>query len=47
MYIQIVDDVAGEDVIIVQTTYPDPNIIELFLLQNGKRDRFLEFPDFQ
>jgi len=35
MYIQIVDDVAGEDVIIVQTTYPDPNIIELFLLQNA------------
>ena len=35
MYIQIVDDVADEDVIIVQTTYPDPNIIELFLLQNA------------
>ena len=35
MYIQIVDDIADEDVIIVQTTYPDPNIIELFLLQNA------------
>lgn len=35
MYIQIVDDVSDEDVIIVQTTYPDPNIIELFLLQNA------------
>lgn len=35
MYIQIIDDVKDEDVIIVQTTYPDPNIIELFLLQNA------------
>jgi len=35
MYIRILDDISGEDVIIVQTTYPDPNIIELFLLQNA------------
>ena len=35
MYIRIIDDVAGEEVIIVQTTYPDPNIVELFLLQNA------------
>ena len=35
MYIQILDDVSGEDVVIVQTTYPDQNIIELFLLQNA------------
>lgn len=38
MYIQIVDDVSDEDVIIVQTTYPDPNIIELFLLQNAAEE---------
>jgi len=35
MYIQITDDIANEDIVIVQTTYPDPNIIELFLLQNA------------
>ena len=35
MYIQITDDMANEDIVIVQTTYPDPNIIELFLLQNA------------
>jgi len=35
MYIRILDDIAGQDVVIVQTTYPDPNIIELFLLQNA------------
>lgn len=34
-YIRIIDDVSGEHVIIVQTTYPDHNIVELFLLQNA------------
>jgi ribose-phosphate pyrophosphokinase len=34
-YIRILDDVSGEHVIIVQTTYPDHNIVELFLLQNA------------
>ena len=35
MYIKIIDKIAGEHVVIVQTTYPDPNIVELFLLQNA------------
>jgi len=35
LYIRIMDDISGEHVVIVQTTYPDPNIIELFLLQNA------------
>jgi ribose-phosphate pyrophosphokinase len=35
LYVRILDDIKGKDVIIVQTTYPDPNIIELFLLQNA------------
>jgi ribose-phosphate pyrophosphokinase len=35
LYVRILDDVEGKDVIIVQTTYPDPNVIELFLLQNA------------
>jgi len=34
-YFRILDDVKGKHVIIVQTTYPDPNVIELFLLQNA------------
>ena len=34
-YVRIMDDISGEHVIIVQTTYPDPNIVELFLLQNA------------
>jgi ribose-phosphate pyrophosphokinase len=35
LYVRILDDISGEDVIIVQTTYPDPNIVELFLLQDA------------
>ena len=38
LYVRILDDISGEDVIIVQTTYPDPNIIELFLLQNAAQE---------
>ena len=34
-YFRILDDIRGEHVIIIQTTYPDLNIIELFLLQNA------------
>ncbi|MCK5636490.1 MAG: ribose-phosphate pyrophosphokinase-like domain-containing protein, partial [Thermoplasmatales archaeon] len=34
-YLRIMDDISGEHVVIVQTTYPDPNIIELFILQNA------------
>lgn len=34
-YLRIMDNVSREHVIIVQTTYPDPNIVELFLLQNA------------
>ena len=32
---RIVDDISGEHVVIVQTTYPDHNIVELFILQNA------------
>ena len=38
LYIRILDDLSGKDVIIVQTTYPDQNIIELFLLQNAVQE---------
>ena len=34
-YMRILDDVSKEHVVIVQTTYPDPNIIELFVIQNA------------
>jgi len=35
LYVRIMDDIENEEIIIVQTTYPDPNIIELFLIQNA------------
>ncbi len=35
LYIRILDDIQNEDIIIVQTTYPDENIIELLLLQDA------------
>jgi len=38
LYVCITDDILGEDVIIVQTTYPDPNIVELFLLQDAVKE---------
>jgi ribose-phosphate pyrophosphokinase len=34
-YVRILDDISDEHVLIVQTSYPDPNIIELFILQNA------------
>ena len=37
-YIRILDDVSEEHVVIVQTTYPDHNIVELFLLQNAAEE---------
>jgi ribose-phosphate pyrophosphokinase len=38
LYVRILDKISGEHVIIVQTTYPDNNIIELFLLQNAAEE---------
>jgi len=38
LYVRILDDVSKKDVIIVQTTYPDSNIIELFLLQDAAKE---------
>lgn len=38
LYIRVIDDISGEDIIIVQTTYPDSNIVELFLLQNAVKE---------
>jgi ribose-phosphate pyrophosphokinase len=37
-YVRILDDIAGQDVMIVQTAYPDPKIIELFLIQDAVHD---------
>ena len=36
-YVRIDEDLDGEDVIVVQTTWPDKNIVELFLLQDAVR----------
>jgi ribose-phosphate pyrophosphokinase len=37
-YVRIDDDLDGEDVVIVQTAWPDRNIIELLLLQDAVRE---------
>jgi len=38
LYIRILEDISKEHVIIVQTTHPDQNIIELFLLQDALKE---------
>lgn len=37
-YVRIIDKIKNQHVIIVQTTYPDPNLVELFLLQNAAKE---------
>ena len=37
-YVRVDEDLDGEDVFIVQTTWPDKNIVELFLLQDAVKD---------
>ena len=38
LYVRILDNIKGKDITIVQTTYPDENIIELFLLLNAVKE---------
>jgi ribose-phosphate pyrophosphokinase len=38
LYFRILDDIKREEVIIVQTTYPDSNLVELFLIQNAVKE---------
>jgi len=38
LYVRVLDDVSGEHVVIVQTTYPDKNILELFLMQDAVKE---------
>ena len=37
-YVRIIDKIKNQHVVIVQTTYPDPNLVELFLLQNAAKE---------
>jgi ribose-phosphate pyrophosphokinase len=37
-YVRLHDNVAGQDVIIVQTAYPDSKIVELLLIQDAVHD---------
>jgi ribose-phosphate pyrophosphokinase len=37
-YVRLQDNIAGEDVLIVQTAYPDQKIVELFLMQDAVRE---------
>ena len=43
LYIRILDDVTGEDLIILQNTYPDQNIIELFLNYGQSKAKLASF----
>jgi len=38
LYVRILEDISGEHVVIVQTTYPDKSIIELFLFQDAVKE---------
>ena len=38
LYVRILDKIINEHVIIIQTTYPDQNLVELFLLQNAVKE---------
>lgn len=38
LYIRILDNIKNEHIVIVQTTYPDQNLVELFLLQNAAKE---------
>ncbi|MCK5310401.1 MAG: ribose-phosphate diphosphokinase [Thermoplasmata archaeon] len=37
-YVNIQESLAGQDAVIVQSSYPDQNIVELFLLQDAARN---------
>ncbi len=37
-YVRLLSEVRGDDVAIVQTTWPDPKVVELFLLQDAVRE---------
>ncbi|MCK5396758.1 MAG: ribose-phosphate diphosphokinase, partial [Thermoplasmata archaeon] len=37
-YVNIQESLVGQDAIIVQSSYPDQNIVELFLLQDAARN---------
>jgi len=38
LYVRLLDDISNEHVVIVQTTYPDQNIVELLLLQDAVKE---------
>jgi ribose-phosphate pyrophosphokinase len=37
-YVRLLDDLTGQDVLIVQTAYPDQKLVELLLIQDAVRD---------
>jgi ribose-phosphate pyrophosphokinase len=37
-YVRVLDDISGEDVLVVQTAYPDTKIVELLLMQDAVYD---------
>lgn len=41
-YVRVLDDVTGEKVVVVNTAYPDENIVETLLIQDAARDEAVE-----
>jgi len=41
-YVRVHDNLDGEEIVLVQTTYPDEKIIELFLLQDAVKEYNIE-----
>jgi len=37
-YVRIKEDLKDQEVVLVQTTFPDPNLVELFMLQDAVRE---------
>ncbi|MGA1820787.1 MAG: ribose-phosphate diphosphokinase [Thermoplasmatota archaeon] len=38
LYVRLLDSIEGEDMVLVQSTYPDPNAVEFMLLSGLARD---------
>ena len=38
LYIRILDNIQDEDIVLIQNTYPDLNLIELLLMQDAIRE---------
>jgi ribose-phosphate pyrophosphokinase len=37
-YVRVLDEIGGEEIVIVQTAYPDPKIVEMLIIQDAVHD---------